>query len=92
MANNEGKSVVAQRFIRSLRDKIKKKMKANESKFFLSYLNSLADEYNNTCHRSVRKKPIDADYSVLTEEIKSIHNPFTPRKHWCSISLNACNP
>ena len=30
----------------------------------------MLDEYNNTYHRSLSKKPIHADYSALTEEIE----------------------
>ena len=33
----------------------------------------LKDEYNNTNHYSIGKRPIDADYSALTEDIESIH-------------------
>ena len=36
-----------------------------------SYLNKLVDQYNNTYHHSINKKPINADYSVLTEKIKT---------------------
>ena len=32
-------------------------------------MNKLADEYHNTYHRSVGKKPIHADYFALIEEI-----------------------
>ena len=46
-------------------------MTANESKSYLGYLNKLVDEYNNTNHRSIDKKPIDIDYSALMEDIKS---------------------
>ena len=42
-------------------------MRANDSKFYLSYLNKLEDQYNNTYHRSINKKPINADYSGLIE-------------------------
>ena len=31
----------------------------------------LVDEYNDTYHRSIDKKPIDADYSVLTEKFET---------------------
>ena len=37
-------------------------MTANDSKSYLLYLNKLADQYNNTCDRSINKKPINADY------------------------------
>ena len=59
--HNEGKSVVAERFIRNLKDKIYKKMTANHSKYYLSCLNDLVDENNNTYHHLIGKKPIDAD-------------------------------
>ena len=36
-------------------------------------MNKLADEYHNTYHRSVGKKPIHADYFPLIEEIQSSH-------------------
>ena len=64
---NEGKSIVAERFIRTLKGKIYKKMIANDSKSYLGYLNKLLFKYNNTYHLSIDKKPIDVDYSALTE-------------------------
>ena len=33
------------------------------------FLNKLADQYNNSFHHSIDKKPINADYSALTEKI-----------------------
>ena len=33
-------------------------MTANDSKSYLSYLNKLVDEYNNTCHHSINKKKL----------------------------------
>ena len=44
-------------------------MTANDSKSYLSYLNKLVDQYNNSFHYSIDKKPINADYSALTEKI-----------------------
>ena len=66
--HNEGKSVIAERFIKTLKAKIYKKMTANDSKPYLSYLNKLVDQYNNTYHRSIDKEPINADYSAMTEK------------------------
>ena len=40
-------------------------MTGNNSKSYINYLNKLVDDYNNTYHRSIGKKPIDA---ALTEE------------------------
>ena len=43
-------------------------MTANDSKSCLSYLNKLVDQYNNTYHHSINKKPNKADYSALTKK------------------------
>ena len=34
-------------------------------------MNKLEDQYNNTYHHSINKKPIDADYSALTENFEA---------------------
>ena len=47
-------------------------MTANDSKSSLAYLNKLVDQYNNTYHHSINKKPINADYSALTEKFETI--------------------
>ena len=46
-------------------------MTANNSKYYLSYLNKSVDQYNNTYHHSIKKKPINADYSDLTGNIET---------------------
>ena len=74
--NNGGKSVIAERFIKTLKSKIYKKMTASDSKSYLPHLNKLVDQYNNTYHYSISKKPINADYSALTKKIET--NPKVP--------------
>ena len=48
-------------------------MSANDRQSYLSYLNKLVDQNNNTYQRSVTKNHIVADYSDLTEEIGSAY-------------------
>ena len=48
--HNEGKSVIAERFTKTLKTKICKKMTANDSKSYLNYLDKLVDQYNNNYH------------------------------------------
>ena len=55
-AYNEGKSVVAERLIKTLRRKIYKRLTVNDSESYLSCLDKLVDEYNNTYHLSIDKK------------------------------------
>ena len=38
---------------------------------FLPYLNKLVDQYNNTYHHFIHEKPMNANDSALTENIKS---------------------
>ena len=75
--HNEVKSVIGERSIRILKSKIYKKMTANNSKYYLGYLNKLVYEYINTYHLSIPKKTIDPDYSALTEKIGT--NPKAPK-------------
>ena len=63
--HNEGNSVIAERFIKPLKAKIYKEMAASDIKSYLSYLNKLADQYNNTYYHSINNKPINADYSAF---------------------------
>ena len=46
--NNEGKSVVAERFIRTLKSKIYKHMTSVLKNVYIDKLNDIVDEYNNT--------------------------------------------
>ena len=74
LTHDEGKSVMAERFINTLNAKFYNKMTANDKKSYLSYLNKLADQYNNTYHHSTNKKTINADYSALTKKLRQILN------------------
>ena len=65
---NEGKSVIAEIFLKTLKYWICKEMAANDSKSYFTYLHKLVDQYNNIYHHPINKKPIDADYSFLTKK------------------------
>ena len=54
---NEGKSVVAERFIRTLKSKIYKKMTAISKNMNIDRPDETVDEYNKTCHRAIKMKP-----------------------------------
>ena len=52
-------------------------MTVNNSKSYLPHLNKLVDQYNNTYHHFINKKPINGDYSALTEKFET--NPTGPK-------------
>ena len=56
---NEGKSVIAERFIRTLKNKLYKHMTAVSSDVYYDVLDDIVDKYNNTYHNSIKKKPVD---------------------------------
>ena len=56
---NEGKSVVAERFIRTLKTKIYKYMTSVSKNVYIDKLDDMVSDYNNTYHRTIKMKPID---------------------------------
>ena len=56
---NEGKSVVAERFIRTLKNKIFKHMTAISKNVYFDVLDGIVNKYNNTVNRTIKTKPID---------------------------------
>ena len=58
--NNKGKSVVAERFIRTLKAKIFKYMTSISKNVDIDKLDNTVNEYNNTYHRTIKMKPVDA--------------------------------
>ena len=56
---NEGKSVVAERFIRTLKNKLYKHMTATGKNVYYDVLDDVVNEYNNTKHNTIKMKPKD---------------------------------
>ena len=56
---NEGKSVVARRFIRILKNKLYKHMTATGKNVYYDVLDDVVNEDNNTKHNTIKIKPRD---------------------------------
>ena len=52
--SNEGKSVVAERFIKTLRNKIFKHLTAISKNVYFDVLDYIVNKYNNTVHRTIK--------------------------------------
>ena len=74
---NEGKSVVAERFIRTLKNKLYKHMTATSKNVYHDVLDDVVNKYNNTWHNSIKINPKDAkdDKRVYIDE----HNEKSAR-------------
>ena len=64
---NEGKSVVVERFIRTLKNKIFKHMTAISKNIYFDALNDIVNKYNNTVHRKIKMKPIEVTHDYYGE-------------------------
>ena len=55
----EGKSVVAERFIRTLKSKIYKYMTSISKNVYIDKLNAIVNKYNNTYHTTIKMRSIN---------------------------------
>ena len=65
--HNEGKSVAAERFIRTLKNKIYKHMTTVSKNVYFDVLHDIVDKYNNTYDRTIKMKPIDIKFNSCAE-------------------------
>ena len=70
--NNEGKSVVAERFVRTLKSKIYKYMTSISKNVYFYKLNAIVNKYNNTYHTTIKMKPIDVKNNTILILIKKL--------------------
>ena len=64
---NKGKFVVAERFIRTLKNKIFKHMTAVSKNVYFNVLNDIVNEYNNTVYRTMKMKLTDVTSDSYAE-------------------------
>ena len=75
--NNKGKSVVAERFIRTLNSKICKYMTSVSKNVYIDKLECIVNEYRNTLHTTIKWKPIDIKENtyINTDKVTNDKNP-----------------
>ena len=81
---NEVKSVVAERFIRTLKNKIFKHMAAISKNVYFDVLDDIVNKYNNTVHRTIKMKPIDVtddSYAEYNEDFNKKDPKFKVGDH-----------
>ena len=69
-AHNEGKSVVAERFIRTLKNKIYKHMTVTLKNVYFDVLDDIVDKYNNTYHSTIKMKLTEVKDNNFTKYIE----------------------
>ena len=72
--HSEGKSVVPERFIRTLKNKIYKYMTSTSKNVYIDKLDGIVSKYNNTYHRTIKMKPVDVKSNTYINSGKEINN------------------
>ena len=71
---NKGKSVVAERFIKTLKTKIYKYMTLVLKNVYIDKLDDMLDDYNNTHHRTIKMKPVDVKDKTYIDFKKEVND------------------
>ena len=72
--HNEGKSVIAERFIRTLKNKIYKYMTSISKHVYIGELNDIVNKYNNIYHSTIKMKPVNVKSSTYISSSKEIND------------------
>ena len=73
-AHNEEKSVVAERFIRTLKNKIYKYMTSISKNIYNDKLDDIVNEYSNAYNRTIKMKPIDVKDNTYINIDKEVND------------------
>ena len=71
-AYNGGKSVVAERFIKTLKNEIYKYMTSILKKLYIDKLDDIVNQFNDTYHETIKMKLVDVKKSTYTDSRKEI--------------------
>ena len=73
---NQGKSVVAERFIRTLKNKISEHMTAISANVYFDMLDDIVNKFNNTVHKTIKMKPTDIADDSCAEQKEDFHKKY----------------
>ena len=72
--NNKGKSVAAERFIRTIKNTIHKYMTSISKNVYTDKLDDIVKKYNNTYHTSIKMKPVDVKDNTYIDFKKEVND------------------
>ena len=72
--HNEGKFVVAERFIRTLKNKIYKHMTSISKNRYVDKLVGIVNEYKNIYHSTIKMEPVDVKSSTYIDYSQEIND------------------
>ena len=72
--HNEGKSVVAERFIKTLKNEICKYMTEISKSICIDKLDDIVNEYNNAYNRTIKMKPVNVKDNTYIDFEKKVND------------------
>ena len=72
--HNEGKSVIAEKFVRTLKNKIYKYMTSISKNVYINKLVHIVNKCNNTYHRTIKMEPVDVKSNTYINSSKEIND------------------
>ena len=72
LTHNEEKSVIAKKFIRTLKKKIYQYM--TPKNVYIDKLDDIANKYNNTYHSTIKMKPVGVKWNTYIDSCKKIND------------------
>ena len=72
--HNEGKPIIPERFIRTLKSKIYKYMTSTSKNMYIDKLDDIVNKYNNTYHRTIKMQPIDVKDNTHIDIDKEVND------------------
>ena len=88
--HNAGKSVVAERFIRTLKNKIYKHMTVVSKNVYIDILDDTVNVYNNTYYRTIKMKPSEVKDNTDIESIKEVNDKDSKFKVGDHVRISKC--
>ena len=74
LTHNEGKSVIAERFIRTLKSRVNKYMTSISKSVYIDKVDDIVNGYSNTYHSTIKMKPIDVKSIISIDYSKKIND------------------
>ena len=87
--HNEGKSAVAERFVRTLKNKIDEFMTSISKNVYINKLNDIVNKYNST-YNTIKMKTVDVKLNTYIESSKEINNKDSKFKIGDIVRISKC--
>ena len=71
---NEGKSVIAERFVRALKNRVNKYITSISKSVYIDKVDDIVNGYSNTYHSTIKMKPIDVKSIISIDYSKKIND------------------